>query len=49
MFNFKRSFPPQTRVDSFTIEAISRNTEATEKDALERWRCELTVEYTLQQ
>lgn len=35
--------PPQTRVDSFTIEAISRNTELTEKDALSFGAMELPL------
>lgn len=43
------SLPPQTRVDSFTIEAISRNTEVTEKDVLSFGAMEVTAEYTLQQ
>lgn len=43
MVNFKQSLPPQKRVDNFTIEATSRNTELKEKDALHRWRCVLPL------
>ena len=41
--NIRWSLPPQTRVDGFTIEAISRNTEPTEKDALSFGETELPL------